>query len=132
MLAGLPWVIYTSPELAHVGRTEEQLREAGVAYHTGRKPMNEVERAVANRQTDGQVKLLVADAGAILGGPILGANAGELIAPVVLAMRAGLPADMLATTILPYLTMAEAVRWAADAAIRRPDFNPKNLRPPVQ
>ena len=115
----IPWVIYTSPELAHVGQTEEQLRAAGIAYHVGRKPMREVERAVANRQTDGQVKLLVADDGAILGGQILGANAGELIAPVVLAMRAGLPATMLATTILPYMTMAEGVRWAADAAIRR-------------
>jgi pyruvate/2-oxoglutarate dehydrogenase complex dihydrolipoamide dehydrogenase (E3) component len=115
----IPWVIYTAPELAHVGKTEEQLREAGIAYHVGRKPMSEVERAVANRQTDGQVKLLVADDGAILGGHILSAHAGELIAPVALAMRAGLSAEMLATTILPYLTMAEAVRWAADAATGR-------------
>jgi pyruvate/2-oxoglutarate dehydrogenase complex dihydrolipoamide dehydrogenase (E3) component len=115
----IPWVIYTSPELAHIGRTEEQLRAAGVAYYVGRKPMREVERAVANRQTDGLVKLLVASDGTILGGHILGPNAGELVAPVVLAMRAGLPASALASTILPYLTMAEGVRWAAEAAIRR-------------
>jgi len=115
----IPWVIYTAPELAHVGRTEQQLREAGIPYQVGRKPMSEVERAVANRQTDGLVKLLVADNGAILGGHILSANAGEMIAPVVLAMRAGLPADTLATTMLPYLTMAEGVRWAADSAISR-------------
>jgi pyruvate/2-oxoglutarate dehydrogenase complex dihydrolipoamide dehydrogenase (E3) component len=115
----IPWVIYTAPELAHVGRTEQQLREAGIPYQVGRKPMSEVERAVANRQTDGLVKLLVADNGAILGGHILSANAGEMIAPVVLAMRAALPADTLATTMLPYLTMAEGVRWAADSAISR-------------
>jgi pyruvate/2-oxoglutarate dehydrogenase complex dihydrolipoamide dehydrogenase (E3) component len=115
----IPWVIYTAPELAHAGRTEEQLREAGIAYQVGRKPMSEVERAVANRQTDGLVKLLVADDGAILGGHILGANAGELIATVVLAMRGGLTAETLATTMLPYLTMAEGVRWAADSATGR-------------
>jgi pyruvate/2-oxoglutarate dehydrogenase complex dihydrolipoamide dehydrogenase (E3) component len=62
---------------------------------------------------------LVADDGAILGGHILSAHAGKLIAPVVLAMRAGLPAEMLATSILPYRTMAEAVRWATDAATNR-------------
>jgi pyruvate/2-oxoglutarate dehydrogenase complex dihydrolipoamide dehydrogenase (E3) component len=111
----IPWVTYTDPELAHVGKTEQQLREEGIAYKVGRKPISEVERAVANEQTDGLVKLLVDDDGQILGGHILAAKAGELIAPLVLAMRAGLPADMLAATILPYPTMAEGVRWAAEA-----------------
>jgi pyruvate/2-oxoglutarate dehydrogenase complex dihydrolipoamide dehydrogenase (E3) component len=115
----IPWVIYTAPELAHVGKTEEQLRDAGIAYQVGRKPMSEVEQAVASRQTDGQVKLLIANDGTILGGHILSAHAGELIAPVILAMRAGLPAEMLATTMLPYLTMAESVRWAADTVFDR-------------
>lgn len=112
----IPWVTYTAPELAHVGKTEQQLREEGVAYRVGRKPMAEVERAVATGQTDGLVKLLVGDDGAILGGHILAAGAGELIAPVVLAMRAGLTVDALATTMLPYPTLAEGVRWAAEAA----------------
>lgn len=112
----IPWVTYTAPELAHVGKTEQQLREEGVSYRVGRKPMAEVERAVATGQTDGLVKLLVGDDGAILGGHILAAGAGELIAPVVLAMRAGLTVDALATTILPYPTLAEGVRWAAEAA----------------
>jgi len=112
----IPWVTYTNPELAHVGKTEQQLREEGIAFRVGRKPVGEVERAVATGQTDGVVKLLVGDEGRLLGGHILAANAGELIDPVTLAMRAGLPADMLATAILPYPTMAEGVRWAAEAA----------------
>ncbi len=112
----IPWVTYTSPELAHVGKTEQQLREEGIAYRVGRKLMREVERAVATGQTDGLVKLLVGDDGRVLGGHILAANAGELIAPVTLAMRAGLTAEMLASTILPYPTLAEGVRWAAEQA----------------
>jgi pyruvate/2-oxoglutarate dehydrogenase complex dihydrolipoamide dehydrogenase (E3) component len=112
----IPWVTFTDPELAHVGKTEEQLREDGVRYTVGRKPMDGVERAVAIRQTEGQVKLLVGDDGKILGGHILAASAGELIAPVVLAMRAGIDARALAQAILPYPTLAEGVRWAAEEA----------------
>jgi dihydrolipoamide dehydrogenase len=112
----IPWVTYTSPELAHVGKTEQQLREEKVAYRVGRKPMDEVERAVVTRQAAGLVKLLVGEDGHVLGGHILAANAGELIAPVALAMRAGLTAEQLAGTILPYPTLAEGVRWAAEQA----------------
>ncbi len=112
----IPWVTYTSPELAHVGQTEQQLRERGVRYCVGRKPMEEVERAIAIGQTCGQVKLLIGEDDQLLGGHILAASAGELIAPVALALRAGLPAEALAATILPYPTLAEGVRWAAEAA----------------
>jgi pyruvate/2-oxoglutarate dehydrogenase complex dihydrolipoamide dehydrogenase (E3) component len=112
----IPWVTYTDPELAHVGQTEEQLREKEIAYTVGRKPMADLERAVVSGQTDGLVKLLVGSNGAILGGHILAAGAGELIAPVVLAMRAGLTAEQLADAILPYPTLAAGVRRAAEAA----------------
>jgi pyruvate/2-oxoglutarate dehydrogenase complex dihydrolipoamide dehydrogenase (E3) component len=115
----IPWVTYTSPELAHIGQTEEQLRQAGTPYRVGRKPLAEVERAVATGATAGQIKLLVGDDGRLLGGHILAAGAGELIAPLALAMRAGLPVDMLANTILPYPTMAEGLRWAAEAVPER-------------
>lgn len=113
----IPWVTYTSPELAHVGRTEDELREAGVPYRVGVKQMRDVERALLIGQPEGQVKLLVGDDGAILGGHILAAHAGELIAPLALAMRAGLRAADLAGTILPYPTLAEGVRWAAEDAL---------------
>lgn len=112
----IPWVTYTIPELAHVGQTEEQLKKSGTRYTIGRKPMQEVERAVATGQTDGLVKLLVGDDGKLLGGHILAVNAGELIAPVTLAMRSGILAANLAATILPYPTLAEGVRWAAEDA----------------
>lgn len=110
----IPWVTYTYPALAHVGQTEEQLREDKVRYKVGRMRFAEVERAVADGQTDGLVKLLVDEQGKILGGHILGFNAGSLLAPVILAMKANISADTLAATILPYPTMAEGVRWAAD------------------
>jgi pyruvate/2-oxoglutarate dehydrogenase complex dihydrolipoamide dehydrogenase (E3) component len=110
----IPWVTFTTPPLAHVGKTEEQLRKEGLKYKVGRMKLSEAERAVANGQTDGLVKLLVDTQGTILGGHILGARADDMLAPIVVAMHAHLPVSMLASTILPYPTLSEAVRWAAD------------------
>jgi dihydrolipoamide dehydrogenase len=110
----IPWVTFTNPPLAHVGKTEEQLQKEGVQYKVGRMKFSEVERAVANGQTEGFVKLLTDLQGNILGGHILGMGADDLLAPIVLAMHAHLPVTMLASTILPYPTLSEAVRWAAD------------------
>ncbi|MCZ7573243.1 MAG: FAD-dependent oxidoreductase [Ardenticatenaceae bacterium] len=113
----VPWVTYTDPALAHVGQTEEQLREAGVRYRVARLALNELDRAITTGETDGLVKLLADEEGQLLGGQILAPNAGDLIAPVVLAMHARLPVKVLAETILPYPTMAEGVRWAADKLV---------------
>ncbi|HEX4205028.1 MAG TPA: FAD-dependent oxidoreductase [Ktedonobacteraceae bacterium] len=110
----IPWVTYTDPALAHVGRTEEELRQAGVQYKVSRLPFAEIERAIIDGRTDGLVKLLVDQQGAILGGHILGVDADNLLAPIVVAMQAGLPARALGDTILPYPTLSESVRWAAD------------------
>ena len=109
----VPWVTFTDPELARVGLSEADLQEAKIEYRVGRVDFNKLDRAIANDQTVGSVKLLAAADGKILGGHILGANAGELIAPVVYAMRFGLTVKMLAEAMLPYPTMVEAVRWAA-------------------
>jgi len=109
----IPWVTFTDPELARVGLTEADLIEAKIAYRVGRTYFNKLDRAITNDQTLGSVKLLADRDGRILGGHILGANAGDLIAPVVYAMRFGLTVEMLAEAMLPYPTMAEAVRWAA-------------------
>jgi pyruvate/2-oxoglutarate dehydrogenase complex dihydrolipoamide dehydrogenase (E3) component len=109
----IPWVTFTDPELARVGLSEADLQEAKIEYRMGRVDFNKLDRAIANDQTFGCVKLLAAADGKILGGHILGASAGELIAPVVYAMRFGLTVEMLAEAMLPYPTMAEAVRWAA-------------------
>ena len=109
----IPWVTFTDPELAHVGYSELDLTEAKIEYRVGRANFNKLDRAIANDQTIGSVKILADARGKILGGHILGVNAGELIAPIVYAMRFGLTAKMMAEAMLPYPTMAEAVRWAA-------------------
>jgi pyruvate/2-oxoglutarate dehydrogenase complex dihydrolipoamide dehydrogenase (E3) component len=109
----IPWVTFTDPELARVGMSEADLQEAKIEYCVGRAHFNKLDRAIANNQTFGSVKLLADADGKILGGHILGANAGDLIAPVVYAMRFGLTVEMMAEAMLPYPTMAEAVRWAA-------------------
>ena len=109
----IPWVTFTDPELARVGLSEADLQEAKIEYRVGRVDFDKLDRAIANDQTFGSVKLLADADGKILGGHILGANAGELIAPVVYAMRFGLTVKMLAEAMLPYPTMTEAVRWAA-------------------
>ncbi|HEU5230144.1 MAG TPA: dihydrolipoyl dehydrogenase [Ktedonobacteraceae bacterium] len=110
----IPWVTYTDPPLAHVGQTEEQLREQGIAYKAACMKFSEVERAITNGQTEGLVKLLVDPQGAILGGHILGARADDLLTPIIVAMHAKLSVKQLASTIIPYPTLSEAVRWAAD------------------
>lgn len=110
----IPWVTYTNPALSHVGKTEEQLRQDDVEYRVGRMFFKDVERAVAEGKTEGLVKLLVDQQGTILGGHILAEGAGDLLAPIILAMQAGIPVGKLATTIMPYPNMVEGVRWAAD------------------
>jgi pyruvate/2-oxoglutarate dehydrogenase complex dihydrolipoamide dehydrogenase (E3) component len=109
----IPWVTYTDPELAHVGKTEEELKEEGTAYRVGRLELKKLDRAITEGETEGLVKLLADEKGKLLGGHILAPRAGELIAPVVLAMRQGLDVSALAETILPYPTLTEGVRWAA-------------------
>lgn len=109
----IPWVTFTEPELARVGMTEADLQEAKIEYRVGRVDFKKLDRAIVNDQTYGSVKLLANKDGKILGGHILSSNAGELIAPVVYAMHFGLTVKMIAQTMLPYPTMAQAVRWAA-------------------
>ena len=109
----IPWVTFTDPELARVGMTEADLQEAKIEYRVRCVDFKKLDRAIVNDQTFGSVKLLADEDGKILGGHILSANAGELIAPVVYAMRFGLTVKMIAQAMLPYPTMAQAVRWAA-------------------
>lgn len=111
----IPWATFTDPALAHVGKTEEQLREKGTAYHVGRTSFSQNERAIIEGETAGLVKLLVDEQGTILGGHVLASHGDDLLAPIVVAMHAKIPVSALAATILPYPTLSEAVRVAAGA-----------------
>jgi dihydrolipoamide dehydrogenase len=116
----IPNVIYTYPEVASVGRTEEELKEAGVAYASGKFPFTANGRAKVNRTTDGFVKVL-ADAATdrVLGVHIVGAHAGDMIAEAVVLMEFGGSAVDLARTCHAHPTLSEAVKEAALAAGKR-------------
>jgi pyruvate/2-oxoglutarate dehydrogenase complex dihydrolipoamide dehydrogenase (E3) component len=111
----VPWVTFTEPELAHVGLTERQARERhGGDVRVWRRPFAEVDRAIADGETDGLVKLITDGSGKILGGHILGHGAGSLIAEIALAMQNGLPVGKIVSTIHPYPTYPEAIKQAAE------------------
>lgn len=110
----MPWTTFTDPELARVGLTEAEAIAGGYPVVTATVEFNGLSRAIASDQRAGCVKLVVDRAThQILGGHILGAHAGELIAEVALAMRHRLPIPAISETIHSYPTMSEAVFWTA-------------------
>ena len=116
----IPGVVYTSPEVASVGKTEEELKAAGVAYNVGKFPFTANGRARAMRHTEGFVKIL-ADAATdrVLGAHIVGFGAGEIIHEAVVLMEFGGSAEDLARTCHAHPTMSEAVKEAAMAVAKR-------------
>ena len=116
----IPGVVYTWPEVANVGKTEEQLKEAGVAYNAGKFPFMANGRARAMGMMDGFVKIL-ADAGndRILGAHIVGPNAGDLIQEVVTVMEFDGTAEDIARTCHAHPTLTEVVKEAALAVHKR-------------
>ncbi|WP_439543114.1 dihydrolipoyl dehydrogenase [Hyphomicrobium sp.] len=116
----IPNVIYTTPEVASVGKTEEELKAAEVAYTVGKFPFIANGRAKANRTTDGFVKVLAdAETDRILGVHIIGANASELIAEAAVIMEFSGSAEDLARTCHAHPTLSEAVKEAAMAVGKR-------------
>jgi dihydrolipoamide dehydrogenase len=116
----IPNVIYTFPEVASVGKTEEELNAAGVAYKTGKFPFTANGRAKVNRTTDGFVKILAdATTDRVLGVHIVGADAGNLIAELALAMEFGASSEDIARTCHAHPTLTEAVKEAALAVEKR-------------
>lgn len=110
----VPWVTYTDPEIAHVGLTETQAREKhGDAIKVVRWSFDENDRAQAERETDGLVKVVVGPKGKILGASIAGLHAGELLQPWVLAISQGLKIGAMASIIAPYPTLGEVNKRAA-------------------
>ncbi|MDC3330112.1 dihydrolipoyl dehydrogenase [Flavobacteriaceae bacterium] len=113
----IPNVIYTWPEVAAVGKTEEQLKEAGISYKTGQFPMRALGRARASMDTDGFVKILADSAtDEVLGVHMIGARAADLIAEAVTAMEFRASAEDIARMSHSHPTYAEAVKEAALAA----------------
>ena len=112
----IPGVVYTWPEVANVGKTEEELKKDGVTYKAGKFPFLANSRGRAVGQTDGFVKIL-ADAASdrVLGVHIIGANAGELIAEACVLMEFGGSAEDLARTCHAHPTLTEAIRQAAQS-----------------
>ena len=110
----IPGVVYTAPEIASVGKTEEALKEAGIPYKKGKFPFTANSRARANHETDGFVKILAhAETDEILGAHIIGANAGDLIAEICVAMEFKAASEDIARTCHAHPTITEAVRQAA-------------------
>ncbi|EGX61109.1 MULTISPECIES: mercury(II) reductase [Streptomyces] len=110
----LPRVTFTSPAIAAVGMTDAQVAEAGLRCDCRTLPLQHVPRALANRDTRGLVKLVAdADTGRVLGVHVIADGAGDLITAATYAITAGMTVDQLAHTWAPYLTMAEALKLAA-------------------
>ncbi len=109
----MPWVTYTAPELAHVGLSEAAARAAGEDVTILRWPFAENDRAQAERETDGLIKVVTTKKGRILGASILGAHAGELILPWVLAIGQKMKIGAMAGAIAPYPTLGEVSKRAA-------------------
>jgi len=115
-LTALPRVTFTDPQVAAVGLTEAQGREAGYQVITASLPLHYVPRALVNRETDGLFKLVADErTGRLLGAHVLAENAGDVIYAAVLAIKLGLTVSELAETFAPYLTMAEGLKLAAQS-----------------
>ena len=121
----IPWVTFTDPELAHVGLSEAAARERHGTIRILRWPYAENDRAQAEGETHGLIKVVTAASGRILGADILGAHAGELIQPWVLALSQRLKIGAMAGLVLPYPTLGEIGKRAASAYFAPKLFDPK-------
>ena len=116
----IPNVVYTFPEIASVGKSEEELKAAGIAFNVGKFPFTANGRAKINQQTDGFVKILAdAKTDRVLGVHIVGADAGNMIAEAAVAMEFGAASEDIARTCHAHPTLTEAVKEAALAVAKR-------------
>jgi len=117
----IPSVIYTHPEVAWCGKTEEQVKESGRPYKVGTFPFLANSRARTNDDAEGSVKIISdADTDRILGCHIIGPNAGEMISEAVLAMEYGASSEDIARTCHAHPTLSEAFKEAAMATYDKP------------
>jgi pyruvate/2-oxoglutarate dehydrogenase complex dihydrolipoamide dehydrogenase (E3) component len=112
----MPWVTYTTPEIAHVGMYEREAIEQGHRVHTLTLPLGEIDRAILEGQTEGFLRVhLRSRSDRILGATLVAEHAGEMIGEIAVAMRAGVGLGTIAATIHPYPTQSEVFRKAGDA-----------------
>ena len=117
----IPGVVYTSPEVATVGKTEEQLKEKNISYKVGKFPFLANSRAKVNNETDGFVKILAdSKTDKVLGVHIIGPHCGDMIAEMALAMEFGASSEDIARTCHAHPTHTEAIKEAALAVDKRP------------
>lgn len=117
----IPSVIYTTPEVAWVGKTEEQLKKEGIKYKVGKFPFKANSRARSIDETEGFVKILAdAETDRVLGAHIVGNNAGELLAECVMAIEYGASSEDIARTCHSHPTLSEAVKEAALGTFFKP------------
>jgi len=110
----MPWVTFTSPEVARVGLSEDEARAAGVAYEVTRYGLDDLDRAIAEGEDYGFIKILtVPGKDRILGVVVVGSHAGEILAEFTLAMKHGLGLNKILGTIHPYPTWNESAKYAA-------------------
>jgi pyruvate/2-oxoglutarate dehydrogenase complex dihydrolipoamide dehydrogenase (E3) component len=123
----VPWVTYTDPEVAHVGLYPAEAESVGIAVDTFLQPLRGVDRAAADGDTEGFVKVHVEQGtDRIVGATIVARHAGEMISEITTAMVGGIGLKTLATVIHPYPTQAEAIKKVADA------YNRTRLTPAVK
>jgi dihydrolipoyl dehydrogenase len=116
----IPNVVYTYPEIATVGKSEDDLKSAGVSYNVGKFPFTANGRAKVNLTTDGFVKILAdAKTDRVLGIQLICADAGNMIAEAAIAMEFGASAEDIARTCHAHPTLSEAVKEAAMAVAKR-------------
>ena len=114
--------------MARVGLTEEQAREQHRNVRVFRQAFGDVDRALADGETEGFAKIVTGKGGRILGGHIIGPDAGNLIHEVVLAMRRNIPIQTLSTTIHVYPTLSDVNKRAADGYYREKLFTGRNRK----
>ena len=113
----VPSVAYTDPEVAWVGKTEEQAKAEGIAFEKGSFPWAASGRSLALGRSEGLTKLLFAkDSGQIIGAGIVGTNAGDLISEAALAIELGCDAADIGLTVHPHPTLSETIAFSAEAA----------------
>lgn len=119
----VPWCTFTHPEVARVGLNEQEATANGIAYEVTKYGIDDLDRAIADEEAEGFVKLITAPGGKLLGVTIVGAHAGDLLHEYILAMKKGASLKDVLGTIHIYPTLAEANRFAAG------EWNKANLSP---